>query len=429
MSLNVLHIAPSLGIGGTQKAMEIIVKNLDDRFDVAVCGLSDNGERGTHLSNVGVDVFVPDGRDGLAREMATRNVDILHLHGSAVNAIPIEAAHETDVPIIVKTDNFGWADEKQYRKHIDRYFFMSKMTLLRYFRIRNFSLDGAERSTYRLLYNPLEFDASHEGGGSLQSDLNLDPETPIVGKIGRPTSAKWSRITVDAFERILRELPQVVLLLVTPPEDIVRKITHRGLSENVRVLDQIPPGDVGKFYRAIDVLTHGSAMGETFGYVIAEAFANRTPVVVNSTPMRDNAQVEVLDSGRTGYIANSVRAYADATIELLQDDRTRERFGQNAREKASKAYDARSIVDRVEREYLDLASSKGLIPSTDVDIPQFSLRAFADEYEDRLDEYYGRPGSIYRIERRLWDVTTKYTPVKRELLYKGCRHLFTNLVE
>jgi hypothetical protein len=38
--LSVVHVSNGLGLGGTQKAMEVFVRNLDaTRHDVAVCGV------------------------------------------------------------------------------------------------------------------------------------------------------------------------------------------------------------------------------------------------------------------------------------------------------------------------------------------------------------------------------------------------------
>jgi hypothetical protein len=43
-TLSVVHAAPELGIGGTQKALQLLVTHFDDeRFDVSVIGIERGG--------------------------------------------------------------------------------------------------------------------------------------------------------------------------------------------------------------------------------------------------------------------------------------------------------------------------------------------------------------------------------------------------
>ena len=95
---------------------------------------------------------------------------------------------------------------------------------------------------------------------------------------------------------------------------------------------------------------------ETFGCVIAEAMANRLPVVMISTPQRkkSNAQVELVEDGVTGVVCRFQWSYAAAAVELLRNHPLREKMGQRGYDKAREQFEAGKITRRLEQIYLDL---------------------------------------------------------------------------
>src|SRR5215470_11837740 len=83
-----------------------------------------------------------------------------------------------------------------------------------------------------------------------------------------------------------------------------------------------PNADSSRIRRTIaaaDCLGNYSQIGETFGLAMAEAMCCGLPVIVNSTPSMDNAQVELCDHGKTGLVANSLRALTSALSFLAND--------------------------------------------------------------------------------------------------------------
>lgn len=102
------------------------------------------------------------------------------------------------------------------------------------------------------------------------------------------------------------------------------------------------------FYCAADVFASASSIGESFGLAIAEAMALGIPIVTSSTPWTDNAQVEVVDNGVNGWVANHPRAFAEAVANLLHDERRRSAFGAAAAEKASAAWHPAHLTRQLE---------------------------------------------------------------------------------
>jgi glycosyltransferase involved in cell wall biosynthesis len=430
--LSVVHVTNDLGYGGTQKAMEVFVRNLDKtEHDISVCGYKSGGRRGRSLEDDGYPVFVTNSEEEFAEVLGNQQTDILHLHGMYDTAAEaVEIAKSAGVDIIVKTTPFGRV-AADAESDIDLHLFPSKMALLRHLKLENANLrNGDWNRKYRLQYYPLSTnDVSDRHKDDLRDELGIEPGVPVVGKIGRSSAAKWSEVSIAAFDRICNVLPKTRILLVTPPEKIRNAISQRGLTSNVEYLDPIPPSEVGKFYNTIDVLAHASAIGESFGYVIAEAMAYGTPVVVDSNPMRDNAQVELVNNNETGYVAGSTEAYAGATVKLLQSDDLQHEFGTAAQRRARDLLDPMPIVAQLQEIYRELYESNGDSDALakEIESQREMMAEFEREYNARLSDLYGAESTKHRFERGTWRFCSDTLPLFRENAYNTLQGLFKDI--
>jgi len=416
----VTHVSRGLGSGGTQKALEVFVRNLSDRFETSVIGIHSGGVRAEYLQEQGHDVTILNSPHRLNAAIRSRDADIVHLHGSGFTK---EIAHQIESanPIAtVLTDNFGWPNKSAVSHLLDRYYFCSDMVRSRYFQLFDVHRTKANLQFYRRMYYPLDqSDFDNDFKPMLRSRLNIKPETPVIGRVARANNlAKWSMRSIDAFDRVIEQKPETVILLLNPPDRVRSMLVHRGLDDHCHCLDPIHPRDIYTFYDSIDVMVHTSHIGESFGYVIAEAHARRTPTVVDSTPMRDNAQIELVDHGRTGYVANSARGIADSIIDLLEDDKKRSRFGEAARQRALERFSPETVTRDLEREYLRLLGELDSDPSR----AEIELEHFESEYKSRLYQSFGRPSLKHRVERLLWSCISETLPVGRYPAYHLIRY-------
>src|ERR1700730_5737136 len=72
------------------------------------------------------------------------------------------------------------------------------------------------------------------------------------------------------------------------------------------------------------------------------------PVIANSTPWQDQAQIELVRHGECGFIASTPRTIADAILKLAHDVDLRTRFGDNARSHIRQLADPLESTDRLE---------------------------------------------------------------------------------
>ncbi len=79
------------------------------------------------------------------------------------------------------------------------------------------------------------------------------------------------------------------------------------------------------------------------------------PVVTHPCPgLRDNAQLELVEHGVTGLVADTVEDYAQAVLHLLRHPETARRMGEAGRRKAAALFDADAQARALEALYDEL---------------------------------------------------------------------------
>lgn len=341
--IKVLHAADILGIGGSEKTLQILCKYLDkSKFDVYVCGRHGGGVRAAEIEKYGIPVYLkPDNIDSLVQEL---KIDIYHAHRSGhydPGSLPRKKLPGLK---IVETNVFGELDIVE-NYLIDCHIFVSEWCLKKYLE-RHCQFHN---KLYKVLYNPVDFEEFKE-----EYDR---PFHNTYGRLSRADDQKWHDVCLKIIPRVIKKIPDARCHLMGVTERIHRMIQSMGVMDSVVVHENSL--DVALFYQQVDVFTHASRVGESFGCVIAEAMANRVPVVTLRLPERkNNAHVELVDHKVNGFVCRTQSQYASAVIELLQNHPLRERFGEQAYQKARDCFDARKIVSRLQSLYTELMDTK-----------------------------------------------------------------------
>lgn len=183
--------------------------------------------------------------------------------------------------------------------------------------------------------------------------------------------------------------------------------------------------DIALFFSVIDVYAHASKIGESFGVSIAEAMAFKRPVVVNSTPHADNAQVELVDNNITGFVVDYPKGFAQAVLTLKDDPRLRRAMGEAGYHNVRRKYAVDVVGSQYERILLTMMNAEQ-DPTwksyTDTLVPPITRaemeRGFA-EYARRVKQTYGLMslGDLirYRVRepRRLLKRVSDYLEYRR----------------
>jgi glycosyltransferase involved in cell wall biosynthesis len=213
--------------------------------------------------------------------------------------------------------------------------------------------------------------------------LGLDPARPVVARIGRADDLKWRNLLVDMLPVLVELVPEVQPLLVGVTPAKRARLARLGVLDRCALRDPVAGDEeVATLFAACDVMVNAAELGEAGGVAITEAMALGIPVVTCSTPWVDNAQVELVEHGVTGLVANHPRPFAEAVAHLLGDDAERARFGATAKAVADRSFDARPLTRQLEALYESLLDG-GDAPDDWQPSPA-EVESFGREYPHRL---------------------------------------------
>lgn len=406
--INVLQVCSYLGLGGIQKSLQIIAKYLDKNiFNISVCALMPGGVRERAIRKMRIKVYnVDKSPEKFIRLIKDKKIHVVHFHGAA-KEFPVftKAAKEAGVLAIILMDAGGKLIDPKISKLIDRHL-ISKMIALRYKKWGKISNEEFHKNC-RVLYYPIDLDEAKRfkmSSGEIlreRKKLGIGSNDLVIGGIGRPDIAKWGNV-IDIILHLIKRVQNVKYLVMGLPESKKMEIKRRKLDKYFIFLK--PDPNVAKFYCLIDIFALSSSRGgETFGRTTAEAMSFKKPVVARSTPLADNAQIELVDNGKTGFVVYSSKAFADAIAYLASNMGVARRMGLAGYEKVKREYEAKKITKMLEKRILELLRAKGMKISQKIlkryeKISQFPSRKDIDdfkiEYGRRLKDCAGKPDLI-----------------------------------
>lgn len=374
----VAYVGSELGLGGTEKGMVAHAVLLDrERFTPRVVTVHQLGPRQTDLDRAGVRVDCAAGDPRRLRELLD-GVPVVHVFRHGIHEpLVVDACRDAGVRVLIESNIFGAVDKSPDEARFACHLFLSQMCLLRYQGWVGESPDFSAR--HRVSYLPVD-------SGRLRSlavdpreaklRLGLDPDRPVVGRLGRAADLKWRDLLIDMGPELLRLVPDVQFLYVGMTPAKQRRAGRLSLLEHLKA---VPPvageRELVTLYSACDVLVNAAVIGESQGVAIAEALALGIPVVTCSTPWADNAQVEIVDHGVDGWVANHPRPFAEAVADLLGDEERRRSFGAAGAAKVQRLLDPGTLTRQLEQLYAHhLSGGEGTVQwrPSEADVDRFA---------------------------------------------------------
>ena len=349
--VRIIEAGNELGLGGTEYTIQLFSKYLNpDLFTVQVVGLHKGGERAELIRQLGITVHLLEG-DYTRLGQLLDETDVIHWHGDGTMHPSLVATLTAHRPkMIIQTNIFGSYDHSPFYNLIDYDLYVSQMILIRrMWYDRDLGINFSAKR--KVLPNPVDIQqirqqlpsAAEIAAFKIKHQLR---DAFIVGRVGRADDAKFDLITLDAFALFSAQHPQARFLLVGATTKMLRHARTLGIYHKVIVCENTP--DLHQlliYYNAINIFLAASAMGESFGMVMAEAMAAGTPVITISTEDRDNAQVEVVDNEVTGLVvAPRADQLAAALHFLFENPQLRAGLSAASQEKSTVAYDAKKVA-------------------------------------------------------------------------------------
>jgi len=216
---------------------------------------------------------------------------------------------------------------------------------------------GVPEARIRVVHNGIEDVPGAPGDrAALRGELGIPGAESVIWYVGNILEHKGLRTLVDALGSIERREWRLLVVGSGPDrEEVERRVREYGLSQQVRFLGQLPPGDVRRLLPAGDMLALPSRW-EGLPYVILEAMAAGLPVL--STPVYGIPEAVV--QGETGLLTppGDAGALAVSLETLLADPALRVRMGRGARARFEAMFTLRRQVASTSRIYRELVTGR-----------------------------------------------------------------------
>ncbi|MBR2921258.1 MAG: glycosyltransferase [Kiritimatiellae bacterium] len=349
--MKILLICNELGYRGTPRFLVNCAKIAKSAgHDVAVWAMETGGLAADQCLKHNIPVFI-----GLNYLTAVKefNPKIVHIHrgGGASqreNNILWELKKHCRARII-ETNVFGIADLTT-PSPIDVHAHISRWDLWRWRRW----LYPIHRTGIYLPYC-VDTESFKPTPSNFRDEYKIPSDAIVIGRLGKTDWITLSNAVVPAIEKS----KNIFFVTVNDYSDNI-DITNDWPSSIKERIIRIPTlkgvEELSAFYTACDATLNFSPIGESFGYVVAEAMSCGTPCIALSKPRNDNAQIEIASLKFGGYPVRDSSA-AEKTITGLALNPPTENQKRRCRESIIDRYSIKNFAPVLLMAYKLLAGS------------------------------------------------------------------------
>ena len=388
--MKVLHIITHFAVGGATEPTITTCQYLDPaQFEAVILSGDTEPGQGTMLPQAqaaGVTVHnLPSLRrpirpfadyrafQDLTAWIAGGQWDIVHTHGSKAGALGRFAAHKANVPIIIHNVH-GWGHHGHMSGPMRRFYIGAERRAAKVTdkfltdasaNIAKGLADGIGRpDQYITVYNGIDiarFRDAKVDRNALRAEMDIPPDAPVVGTIGRLAAQKAPDDFVRMAVHIHKQRPDAHFVWVGggPLEaETLAQIRAAGLEHAVHLLGY--RNDVPALLRTFDVFALTS-LWEGLPRVFAQAMCARLPIVAT----RVDGAPEAITDGENGYLIDpqQPQAQADLILKLLNDPALCRAMGERGLLRADPQFNEQHMVRQIADIYLALAREKNISPA------------------------------------------------------------------
>jgi glycosyltransferase involved in cell wall biosynthesis len=382
MPLKIVHIITRLIIGGAQENTLLSCEGQHDRgHDVTLItgpSLGPEGSLMDRATSYGYRVEAVDamrrailpGKDYatyrfLVRRLREIKPDIVHTHSSKAGIIGRWAAHAAGVPGVVHTIH-GLAFTASTNRFVNwTYKKLEAATAPKTHKIACVAGEMARQSLeagigradqYVTVYSGMTTRAYLDAAprrDEVRASLGLRPEHVAVGTIARLFHLKGHDDILDLAPRLCARFPHLRFLWVGDGllrEQFERRMAEINLRDRFILTGLVRPDRIPELANAMDLFLHPSRR-EGLARAIVQGQLAGSPAVAYDI----DGNREGLIEGETGFALKpfDLAALEEKLSLLISDESARRRMGVRGREFALGRFDAKVMVDALERVYAD----------------------------------------------------------------------------
>ncbi len=374
--MKVLHIITGLSMGGAEMMLLKILKASDKtKFEPLVISLTDSGEIGSRIEELGVPVIALGMSSGLSglfsifrlvsqiKKASPNLIQTWMYHADLLGGFASRLAGYRNIVWNIRNSNLDPSKTKLHTRLT-----VKVCALLSHWIpekiISNSSMSaqihqqaGYQKDKFTIIPNGFdlqEFSSNKKTRESVRKELGFDDDTCLIGLVARFDPQKDHKGFVDAAALLKCKINNVYFLLIgkdidSDNQQLNNWIKSLGLTDSFHLLGL--RSDISRITAALDLATSSSSYGEAFPNVIGEAMACGVPCV--ATNVGDSGLI----IGTTGKVVppDNPQALADAWESLLlKSDVERHELGLLARKRIEENFSIEAITRQYEHLYMDL---------------------------------------------------------------------------
>ncbi len=368
--VNVLYVIWSLGLGGAERVVINLAKNLDKtRFNPIVCCLNDKGRFADALEKEGIKVIALNKRGkfdisvifNLIDVIKQNKIDIVNTHLWGANFWGRIAAKLAGVKVIIATEHNE--DVWKSRGHflLDR--LLSRWTdriIVVSNSVREFYVKRVEIAEEKMvvIHNGVDIRSQeHKGTRSqVKEEFGIHDDDTVLALIGRLVPQKGHRYFISALRDLSADHKVKGLIIGSGPMDAELKRYGESLGLNGNLIFTGLRKDVPILLDIIDIVVMPS-LREGLPIVALEAMAKRKPIVATNV----GGNPEIIVDGKTGILVppEDPIALASAINRLIVDKELTIKLGNNGRNRLQENFTIEKMVRETKNIYEECLREKG----------------------------------------------------------------------
>lgn len=287
-------------------------------------------------------IFGPLASSRVKQWIAGGDFDLLHLHEPAIPSLSLLAGWAGDGPMVA---TFHAATNSQ--KIANAIGTMLDPLIERI--TAKIAVSEIARQTLKNRFSteavviPNGIDISKFEGIGTRAEWALLNTIGFIGRFDEPR--KGLSVLLDAIPEIVAQVPNLRVLVAGPGEvqDFQKQVPPE-LRDRITFLGRISELEKAQFFKSISLYIAPNTGGESFGIILAEAMASRTPIIASDLPAFES----LLDQGKSGqlFTTGNSSALASAVVKLLGDETARISITDAGYEK-SKFYGWNSVGEQI----------------------------------------------------------------------------------
>ncbi len=179
--------------------------------------------------------------------------------------------------------------------------------------------------------------------------LKLNEDIPLIFTLGLSHHMKGTKELIYIFSKILKKIPEVVLLIGGVITKSNKKIIKRLIKKleiplnNIILYGLIPDDFLNNFYKS-STLTFYTAIHESYGLIPLESMKNGTPIIAF-----EGGPSETIIDGKTGYIIKNlnISKFSEKALTLLNDSKLIQEFSKASIEHVKNNYNINESVSKL----------------------------------------------------------------------------------